>query len=78
LFLWFGFALVERKTEPPKKIEYRSAEGKLPLKHRLRESCDLEMTTMSLPAAPADGKTRSLEMRYAESPERCWPARYGS
>ena len=27
LRLWFGFALVERKTELPLEIQYRSAEG---------------------------------------------------
>ena len=27
LRLWFGFALYERKTEPPKERQYRSAEG---------------------------------------------------
>jgi len=27
MYLWFFFALVERKKEPQKKIKYRSAEG---------------------------------------------------
>ena len=46
MYLCFVFALYERKNETPKKIQYRSAEGK---KSRLHKSRQLAKATKEFP-----------------------------